>query len=97
MTEPIVTVERAAASCEVTASPSSMAPVTVTVTVDPGTSVHVVPFVEVYAENVLPFRCTSRYTGSPLYATLEPIRLLLPPVVVRSSTTMPLPGLTNSA
>src|SRR5215831_12550405 len=59
-----VTALAAAALCDVTASPASIAPLTLSVTVEPGTAVHVVPFADVYAVNVLPDRATRRNTGA---------------------------------
>ena len=48
------------ALCDVTANPASTLPVIFSVRFEPGTSVHVVPSGEVYAEKFVPVRVTLR-------------------------------------
>src|SRR5579863_3057598 len=93
-TASIVTVQSAVLLCELTASPWSIGPETLRVTVEPGTSVHVAPSADVYAVNVVPLRSTLRYAGT--VPDTVSIRLSCPPCAVRSWTTMPSPGVTSS-
>ena len=66
VTESAVTMQSWVGSCEVTATPASIAPLVVSVTVEPATGTHAWPSLELYAVNVLLERPTARYAGTAI-------------------------------
>src|SRR5262249_61213029 len=78
------------------ASPASIPPLTLSVTVEPGTAVHVTPSDEVKAENVVPDRAARRYAGAVPVETPAG-QVALTPDDARSCTTMPLDGVISTA
>src|SRR5437660_4999195 len=90
-----VTVPAACVLCEVMARPACMAPLTLSVTLEPGTGVHVSPSLDVEAVNVPPDRVARTYTGvvpASCAAIAAPA-----PADGRYCTTSPLPGVTSTA
>ena len=95
VTESAVTMQSWVGSCEVTATPASIAPLVVSVTVEPATGTHAWPSLELYAVNVLLERPTARYAGT--LPAIVACSTALTPVVARYWTTRPLMGVTSKA